>query len=263
MNLGFSGEVADFYTKYRRGYPAAVIDSLVDSLRLTRDDVVVDLGCGTGQLTLPVAQRVRAVVGVDPEADMVAAARRNALGQGVANATWVVGADADVPALGALLGDRSVGAVTIGQALHWMDHEALFARLGLVLRPGGGIAVVTNGTPLWLQDNGWSRAVRGCLEEWFGTTLTGTCGTDEASQERYQASLVAAGFEVSTTVVDYTDELDLDRIVGGVYSALSIDSFPEPDRRPEFAERIERAVMPHAPFTEHVRVSLLIGALRR
>jgi len=63
MDLGFCGEVAEFYHRYRRGYPAAVIDSLADAFALTGDDIVVDLGCGTGQLALPIARRVRAVAG--------------------------------------------------------------------------------------------------------------------------------------------------------------------------------------------------------
>jgi len=72
----FGGEVADFYHQYRRGYPPAVIDTLAGAFGLTGDDLVIDLGCGTGQLTLPIAARVRAVVGVDPELDMLAHGRR-------------------------------------------------------------------------------------------------------------------------------------------------------------------------------------------
>lgn len=75
MQLGFSGEVVHYYQKYRRGYPTPVIDALAAALQLRPDDVVVDLGCGTGQLTLPLARRVRAVIGMDPEADMLEVAR--------------------------------------------------------------------------------------------------------------------------------------------------------------------------------------------
>ena len=123
MDLGFRGEIADLYHSYRRGYPPAVLGAVVGGFGLGSDDVVVDLGCGTGQLTLPMAARVRAVVGVDPEADMLNRARRAAAEQGVANVSWLIGADADLPALRALLGPRTVGAVTIGQALHWMDFR--------------------------------------------------------------------------------------------------------------------------------------------
>ena len=125
--MGFRGEVADLY-RYRRGYPPAVLDAIVDALQLTGDDVVIDLGCGTGQLTVPLARRVRAVVGVDPEPDMLLRARRGAESGGVRNASWAIGSDADLGALAALLGWRSVGAVTIAQALHWMSPGQVLPR---------------------------------------------------------------------------------------------------------------------------------------
>lgn len=255
MAQGFRGDVADFYHRYRRGYPPAVFDALVDVFGLTPDDVAVDLGCGTGQVTVPLAARVRAVIGVDPEPDMLAHARRAA--EGAANLAWVVGTDADVPALRAVLGDGSVGVVTIGQALHWMRHDELFRTVFPLVRPGGGVAVLTNGTPLWLQDNDWSRALRGSLEQWLGTPAGNACGTDEQSQARYRESLAAAGFRVETRGVDYTDTLDLESIVGGVLSALPVDRLPA-DRQ-AFTERLRDALEPHGPFTEHVHVTVLTG----
>lgn len=261
MDLGFRGEVVDFYHRYRRGYPPAVIDSLVDTFGLGADDVVVDLGCGTGQLTVPLAAMVRAVVGVDPEPDMLAYARRAGAAQGVANVSWLVGADTDLPALGALLGGRPLAAITIGQALHWMNHDELFRAATTLVRPGGGVAVVTNGLPMWQQDSPWSHALRDYLEEWLGRRLTGTCGTDEASQQRYRDSLAAAGFQVRESVVDYEATPDSDQIVGGVYSALSVSQLPDPADRPAFAARLRSALAPHAPFTEHVHVAVLSGQL--
>src|SRR5580658_1693830 len=99
VDLGFRGEVADFYHRYRHGYPDAVLDALTGAFGLTGQDVVVDLGCGTGQLTLPLAARVRAVVGIDPEPDMLRRARQAAGERDVQNVTWMIGADTDVPAL--------------------------------------------------------------------------------------------------------------------------------------------------------------------
>lgn len=49
VELGFSGEVADLYHSYRRGYPGAVIDALAGAFGLNDQDVVVDLGCGWAQ----------------------------------------------------------------------------------------------------------------------------------------------------------------------------------------------------------------------
>ncbi len=119
-DLGFGGEIAGLYRRYRHGYPESVIDILAGAFDLGPDDVVVDLGCGTGQLTVPLAGRVRAVAGVDPEPDMLREAARAARDAGLANISWMLGTDAGLPALGRLLGDGTVAAVTIGQALHWM-----------------------------------------------------------------------------------------------------------------------------------------------
>ncbi|MFG1716089.1 hypothetical protein [Micromonospora sp. NPDC049203] len=64
--------------------------------------------------------------GVDPEADMLAIARRAALDKGTANAMWVLGGDGDVPALSRLLGGRAVGAWTVAVAVHFIDRDTLF-----------------------------------------------------------------------------------------------------------------------------------------
>jgi ubiquinone/menaquinone biosynthesis C-methylase UbiE len=255
----FGGEVAGFYRRYRHGYPEAVIDVLAAVFGLTPADTVIDLGCGTGQLTLPLAGRVHTVLGVDPEPDMLRCARQAAGDAGVPNVTWVLGADSDLPALTRLLGAGSVAAVTVGQALHWMRREDLLRDAVALVRPGGGVAVVTNGTPLWLQDTDWSRALRSFLQDWLGQTLTAACGTDQESQRRYAGELDQAGFEVLTDAVDYTAELTLDDIVGGIYSALSQHQLPPPAERPDFTARVGRALGSHSSFTEQVHVAILAG----
>lgn len=258
MKRDFGGAAATYYHRYRHGYPSAVIDALVAAFKLTGQDVTVDLGCGTGQLTLPMARRLRAVIGVDVEPDMLEQAQQAARDADVRNVMWMLGADTDIPALRRLVGDGSVGAVTIAQALHWMDHQTLFRAIVPLVRPGGGIAVVTNGTPLWLHDAGWSLALRDVLEHWLGTTLTNACGTDEQSQRRYSEDLTAAGFEVRTTAVDHVASLDIDQLVGGVYSAMG-GRIPADSQRPVFAEQVRAALYPLDRFSERVHVAIVVG----
>jgi SAM-dependent methyltransferase len=261
VELGFGGEVADLYHSYRHGYPPSAVDVLVDAFGLSPEDLVVDLGCGTGQLAMAIAGRVRAVVGIDPEPDMLRRGRQAVRGAGASNVSWMLGSDADLPALSGLFGEGSIAAVTIGQALHWMRHEELFRSAGPLLRRGGGVAVVTNGTPLWLQDSPWSRGLREFLAGWLGTTPTSPCGTDEQSQHRYRAALTRAGFEVSSAAVDYVAELSFDQLVGGVYSALPVDRLPPPDQRPAFAEQLRTAIGQQDHFSEPVHVAILTGRM--
>jgi SAM-dependent methyltransferase len=259
MGSDFSGETAMYYARYRRGYPPAAVDAIAEALGLGVDDLVVDLGCGSGQLSMPLAARVRAVVGVDPEPDMLRLARRTATEYGVDNISWLLGADTDVPTLGHVLGDRTVGAVTIALAIHWMDRDTLFPAIRPLLRPGGGIAVVTNGTPLWLQDNEWSRILRECLERWTGKSQTGACQTDDTGRNLNREALTAAGYRVVESSVDYQDEVTIDQLIGGIFSAMSADRLRSTARREEFAAQVRDALAGHQPLTEQVRVWLQFG----
>ncbi|MCL7456513.1 class I SAM-dependent methyltransferase [Micromonospora echinofusca] len=259
MRASFSGEVATYYARHRRGYPPEVLDALVGAFGLDADDTVVDLGCGTGQLSLPLAARVGAVVGVDPEPDMLVLARQAALDAATVNSTWLLGSDSDLPALGRLLGERTIGALTAAVAIHFMDRDALFRAARPLLRPGGGVAVVTNGAPLWLQDADWSRALRECLERLLGHPVTATCQTDEAGRLRNRDALVRVGYRYAETSVRYDAPLTVDDMVGGVFSAMSADRLPSTQGRTAFAAEVRDALGGRDEVTERVRVWLQFG----
>jgi SAM-dependent methyltransferase len=262
MRRGFSGDVAGYYARYRRGYPAPVVAALVQAFGLTAADVVVDLGCGSGQLTLPVAARVRAVLGVDPEPDMLEHAAGAARDLAVGNVSWVLGTDGDLPAVEALLGRGGLAGLTVATAIHWMDHAALFAAARPLFRPGGGVAVVTNGTPLWLQDTDWSRALRACLRDWTGRDVGWPCGTDAESRRGYRDAMAAAGYRTGEATVTYTATMDLDQLIGAVFSAMSAEQLPDPDGRRVFGARVRDALAPHTRFTERVTVVVQTGIAR-
>ncbi|MDG4863529.1 hypothetical protein P8605_35850 [Streptomyces sp. T-3] len=59
--------------------------------------------------------------------------------------------------------------------------------------------------------------------------------------------------------VEYSGELSFDQLFGGVCSAIPADQLPGPDHRADFAERIRQALPTDERFTEHVRVSTLVG----
>ena len=65
--------------------------------RLVRGKRVLDLGCGDGRLALGVAPLARRVDGIDPDAEAIAAAKRNARKAGVRNVRFAAGAAQQLP----------------------------------------------------------------------------------------------------------------------------------------------------------------------
>src|SRR5215475_3979812 len=124
--MGRFATTAALYEEYRPPYPAEFFQAVAQRLALSRQQSLIDLGTGPGLLALGFAAYAGRVVGVDPEPNMLAAARAAAARAGV-DVTFVEGRAEDLP--------DTVGGfdvVTIGRALHWMDSGELgplFARL--------------------------------------------------------------------------------------------------------------------------------------
>lgn len=59
--------------------------------RYLRDREVLDIGTGTGRLALLIAPLARSVVGIDPDADAIREAKRDARALGVRNVRFAVG----------------------------------------------------------------------------------------------------------------------------------------------------------------------------
>jgi SAM-dependent methyltransferase len=218
----FGGVTARYYARFRRGYPDLVVDRLVEVLGLDRASRVLDLGCGPGQLTLPLARRVGVVVGADPEPDMLRLGREAGLAAGVDNITWLLAADSDLGTLGTLLGRGTLAAITVGSAFHWMDRASLLASARILVRSGGRVAVITNGAADWEHDAPWAQVLRDKLGAAFGGPVRGRTGTDVDSQQVMVAALAATGFTgVDETAVGYVEERTIEELIGSVYSAMS------------------------------------------
>ncbi|MEN5062398.1 23S rRNA (uracil(1939)-C(5))-methyltransferase RlmD [Luteimonas sp. TWI1416] len=94
--LSFRLEAWDVELKFRpldfiqvnAGLNGTMIARTLDLLDVQPDDRVLDLFCGLGNFTLPLARRVREVVGVEGEAGLVARARENAAHNGLDNAQF-------------------------------------------------------------------------------------------------------------------------------------------------------------------------------
>jgi len=102
-----------------------------------RSLVAIDLACGPGTYTRPLAARVGRAIGADLTPAMVEKARAEAARSGIANIEFVC---ADIYALP--FADKSAGVVSCGYAFHHMtDPARALAEMARVLQPGGRMAI--------------------------------------------------------------------------------------------------------------------------
>jgi 23S rRNA (uracil1939-C5)-methyltransferase len=85
LNLEF--EPSDF-TQVNAGINKKMIQRTMELLEISAEDRILDLFCGLGNFTLPLAKRVNEVVGVEGDEALVRHARDNAAKNGLANATF-------------------------------------------------------------------------------------------------------------------------------------------------------------------------------
>ena len=121
----------------RPPYPDGVIDQLAGAAG--SDGAVLDLGCGTGEITRRLAGRVGRIDAVDPSAAMLARAR-SLPGGTRPSLTWIHGMAEDAPL------DPPYDLVYAAAALHWMDWAVVLPRVRAALSPSGTFAIVGNST---------------------------------------------------------------------------------------------------------------------
>src|SRR3984957_9762251 len=116
-------------TRYqaRHSYVFVHGESLIELLAPRPGERILDLGCGSGQLTTKIAESGANVTGIDRSEEMIAEARSNfpALRFNVADAAnFIV--------------DKPVDAVFSNAVLHWVkDTDGVAKSIAQALRPGG------------------------------------------------------------------------------------------------------------------------------
>jgi hypothetical protein len=142
-----------------------------------------------------------------------------------------------------------------------MDEAVTLQRCTDLLRPGGGVAVMTQGPPLWQGSASWQSRVRTVLEHTLGHS-GGTCGTDAAALDRRTQTLSELGLEVSVSTWHASHAVDIDWVIGHMGSALSAGSLQQ--GRPDgLASRLRAVLEENEPvdLVEDVTTTAVIGRL--
>ncbi len=135
------GAVAADYDRLRSEPPDEALDWLLPAGATD----ALEIGAGTGLFTRKLAERVPHVTAIEPDARM-----RAVLSSQVRDVEVLEGHAEELPAA-----DGSYDVVTAQSAWHWVDEERAIPEVARVLRPGGRLALVWNGTNRsidWMRD---------------------------------------------------------------------------------------------------------------
>ncbi|TKK84518.1 class I SAM-dependent methyltransferase [Herbidospora galbida] len=242
----FEGAAAH-YARGRLPYAPGYAETLATALGLDQRSRLLDVGCGPGTVTLPMAPFVGEAIGLDPDPGMLAEARRQAGLRGVTNVRWVAGRAEDLPG-----GLGAFQAVVFAQSFHWTDRDRVAATVFRMLAPGGAFVQIGDvrgpAAPPYAKIGDLVRRYLGPVRRaGQGVLVNGTPGREDLV-------LARAGFGAAERVVVPAGEMitrTADDLVAWTFSRS--DSAPHlfGDRLADF-ERDLRALLGEGPFPERL-----------
>ena len=266
----FTGTAAH-YARSRPGYGDAALEHVLDRFDLDEESRVLDLGCGAGQLAVPIARHAGSVVAMDPNEAMCAATEQRAAaavarvedaGERVeAHVETVVGSDADLRAEH-IEAVAPLDLTTMGRSFHWMEQRATLECLREHTVPGGGVAIVDDEEWLTAGSEPWMAAVHEVADRYLADLPGRSDPATVEYDDPWDELLVEQGFaDVETATFAVERPWTVDEIVDYVFSL----SFASPNRFGATLDAFERdcrerlAALGEAPFEQTAAVSVLSG----
>ena len=131
-------EIADEYDRHRPAYSDALVDRACEVAGLAPGATVLEIGCGTGQLTRSLLARGLRVVAVEPGEQLVARARDQVAGAGAGEVQFVDARLGEAP-----LPRAHCRAVFSASAIHWVDPDVSWRKIADALVDGGTVALLS------------------------------------------------------------------------------------------------------------------------
>jgi len=128
-------EIAAEYDRHRPAYPDELIDQACRVAGIGHGDRVLEIGCGSGQLTRSLACRGLRVTALEPGTNLISLARQNLEGAGEVEFVNAQLEEAQLPR-------ERFRAAFSASAFHWADPEVSWQRAADVLVPGGTLALL-------------------------------------------------------------------------------------------------------------------------
>jgi SAM-dependent methyltransferase len=233
---------ARYYERFRVPYPQSLIDDLAERSGASGAGRLLDLACGTGQLSFALRGRFGEIWAVDQEPDMIGVVREKAEAAGPGKIRPLISAAEDLAAPG-----ESFDLVTIGNAFHRLRREAVAANVFRWLRPGRFLALAWGDSP-WSGEEPWQQVLRATMQRWRTQAGAGSRippGHEQDRRERPDLAILRqAGLDV---VGDFqfsaTHDWTPDALVGFVFSTGVLSRAALGDLAPAFEDDLRRELL--------------------
>ena len=254
---------AGYYARYRRGYPAAVFDTVVSRFALAPESGILDLGCGTGNVAIPLAARGFHVYAVDPDPEMREEGCRRADAGHITGISWLEGADFTLGTLGL----PPLRLCTMGLSFHWMDRPRVLSTLDTLIEPEGGIACISrNDSFISHLQGSWGGAVKEVLQEMLGDSWDYSGRLVKKlnnEKDRHEEVFLRSPFSAVEVIRFPVREIfTVDEIIGHQLSTSYIDPVIIGELNAEFRARLTKcllALKPSGRFPDESTIELIIA----
>jgi len=237
-----------YYARYREGYTGEFFKHIREKFNLQKGDRVLDLGCGTGQIAIPISPFVREVMAMDPEPEMIKEGKEQAELANARNIVWIEGGSEDLPGLRDKLGVFRL--IAVGTSFHWMDREKTLDELYSIVTDDGGIVIVWN-TSIWTKDrNEWQAAVHDVIKKWLGEKRRAGSGYFQVIPRRFEEFVSESKFhDMEEWKYHWIMSLGLDEVIGNLYSTSMANPHVLGDKKEAFEKDLRETLLKVNPST--------------
>jgi SAM-dependent methyltransferase len=243
---------AAFYARGRPPYARSLAATLAVELGLDGAGRLLDVGCGPGVIAVELAGHFNEVIGLDPDAEMLAEGARRAAEVSVENIRWVQARGEDIPALD--LGTFKL--VTFGQSFHWMAREQVAEAVYDILEPGGALALIAHMVEGRPRPPGPGHppipheAIRALIDRYLGPRRRAGQGFRSLPADRYEDALARTRFGAPRCLFapgrpDIVRSID--EVIAGIFSMSYAAPHLFEDMRAEFEAAARAELARHSP----------------
>ncbi|SDL95905.1 class I SAM-dependent methyltransferase [Sediminibacillus halophilus] len=206
---------ATYYAKYRPMYPSTLVRYLVQRFSLNGEQRLLDIGCGTGQLTTRFSDWCSRIVGLDTDEDMILEAKLLHQKLRYGSIDWIHG---DLQEYIQQHNEGFFQLAIIAKAFHWMEREKTLELLYPLLNKGGGIALIDAHNPDSSEEL-WKRKFKEVVTRWYGKERRAGNTTYRHPDRSYETIIKDSDFDLEVhRLPSYQVAWTVETIIGNLYS---------------------------------------------